>query len=56
MGLGGEFKESSGFDFEYSSNIQLRLKLKLFFFVLMFSPKVNMEFCLYQPHSHLYVQ
>ena len=35
------FKETSGFDFEYSSYIQLRL---FFFFLPIFSPEANMIF------------
>ena len=51
------FKETSGFDFEYSSNIQLRLNILFFFLIPMFSPKANMNVhLLYQPHSHMYVQ
>ena len=38
------FKGASGFDFEYSSNIQLRLNYFLSFFIRMFSPKENMSF------------
>ena len=37
------FKETSGFDFEYSSNIQLRLIFFFPFLVPMFSPKHNMN-------------
>jgi len=50
------FKEASSFNFEYSSNIQLRLK-KLKIYIPMFSTKANMNtYFLYQPHSHMYVQ
>ena len=42
MGPRDWFKEPSGFDFEYSSNIQLRLVFS-FFLYTYFSPKVNMN-------------
>ena len=38
MGPRDWFKEANDFDFEYSSNIQLRLNLFLSFFIPMFSP------------------
>ena len=51
------FKETSSFDFEYSSHIQLRIQNIFSFLMPMFSPKANMNICiLYQPHSHWYVQ
>jgi hypothetical protein len=40
MGLMDWFKEASGFDFEYPSNIGKKI-------LIIF---------LYQPHSHMYVQ
>ena len=55
MGPMNWFKDASGFDFEYSSNIQLRLIFSPL--IPMFSPKANIYVCiLYQPHSHMYVQ
>ena len=36
-------KKASGFDLEYSSNIQLKLKITLSFFIPMFRPKVCMN-------------
>ena len=43
MGYGHRFKEGSGFDFEYSSNIQLRLIFFLFF-IHIFSSKAKLTF------------